>query len=135
MAHSIQVLDEKAETFNDLDLLVLIKFFLMELKRNSEAYPRLASIATGWRESLENYGPGTIDLRVERAVGDAEGRQQFANLLAAVARELNRDGELVPAAELNSLSAVPGVKFYDYQKSLLREAIAKLNKLLSHAGT
>jgi len=133
MAHSIQLIGEKAEAFNDLDLLVLVGLMISELEHNAGEYSALRPYIDIWSESRFAYAPGVIDLRLNDAVSRAGGRDQLEQLLSAVERRLESFGEIVPASKLNSQWPVPGVTFHDYSTSLVENAINKLKRLIKYS--
>jgi hypothetical protein len=130
MAHSIQVIGDRSEIFNDLDLLALLILMNEELESNPRTYPLLVSIAGHWRDCCEIYTPGAIELNLEQLVSSEDARQQFETLLSTVSQKLERSGDTIPAIELNSRMRVPNATFFDYPTSLLLATIKKINRLL-----
>ena len=134
MAHSIQTVGDKAEVFNDLDLLVLVSLMTEELEHSADDYPLLITLASSWQACHSHYAPGMIDLDLDRAIATGDAREQFERLLAAVEQKVERIDDLIPAGELNSRLRVPGVTFNDYRPALLITAINKMRLLFRMEG-
>ena len=132
MATSIQTIFEKAEMFNDLDLLVLLRMMVEEVKQNPSQYCSLGDLAAAWDETCSNYGPGVIDLKLE-SVASTPAQSELTLLLSTLEDNLDRLGSVIPATTLNDRWAVPGVRFKDYTTSKLIAAIGKIRNLLNSA--
>jgi hypothetical protein len=65
MAHSIQIVGKKIAIFKDIDLLLLMRLMEDRIRAESDVYSELLEISSGWRDSWENCGPATIDLKLE----------------------------------------------------------------------
>jgi hypothetical protein len=135
MAHSIQTVGDRAESFNDLDLLVLICLAGQEVTSSAPSYPRLASFVKRWKHEVATYGPGTIDLRLDDLVTDdlvtATGAlSELDSMLTALRARLEQHGRTIPAAVLNSECPTPGVTFYDYPTMHLANACDRLAQLV-----
>ncbi len=131
MAHSIQVFDDRAEIFNDSDLLALVCLLGLELDSSGDSYPAAASVVARWQSALAGYGPGTIELGLGGIVASAEEREELVQLLELVDRRVGSYGDTVPALLLNGRCSVPGVIFRDYPGSILAAAIHRLIQVLS----
>jgi hypothetical protein len=130
MATSILVVGQRAELFNDLDLLVLLGLILEEMEDEPGHYPSLQSRASTWADCRESSGPGTIDLDLESLVQNAQAKRDLLELLSAVTRKLDVVGPYIPADVLNSRYAVRGVRFNDYSTARLSGAMEKIQNLL-----
>jgi hypothetical protein len=130
MAHSIQVVDGRAEAFNDLDLIALVGLMAQEMKRGTPGHEMLEPLMADWRARLAFYGPGTIDLKLDGVISSSALREQVVSLLAAVESRVRAFGDAVPAPVLNELRMVPGVRFHDHATSTLVSAIIRLRALL-----
>jgi hypothetical protein len=132
MAWSIQVVAGKSEVLHDLDILALLSLIQTEIDSNIDGYSALASFESAWRESLETYGPGTLELDLERLSSDPQGVAQFRHLLSKVRSRLVSFGELVPAVAITTGRRNHGVRFSDYKTSMLVAALDQLETLLQH---
>ena len=130
MGTSIQVVRGKAESFNDIDLLVLLRFMVEEIGAGPSEYPSLAPFVSIWTDCCSDSGPGTIDLQLDRLDLDERSASEFARLLNAVERAWAAWGALIPAHVLNTKYFVRGVRFNDYEISRLTAATDKLRKLV-----
>ena len=130
MANSIQTNGVKAETFNDLDLIVLVCLFDPEVTSVPDRYVALRTVIAGWKRGLTVYGPGTIDLELDDLASFEGERSQLISLLTAIDDKIDKFGETVPASLLNERCLVPGVTFRDYPTSLLKGAIKTIKTLL-----
>lgn len=130
MAHSIQVLNGKSELIGDLDLLVIIGFALPVI-RNSKQFASLSDLAKDWQMAVDYYGPGTISLKLKRLVDDPALVPVLAAVLDNVFQQVDRYGETIPADLLNKNMPVPGVLFHDFNTSSLRDAIQRLQALVT----
>ena len=130
MAHSIQTCRNKTEVINDLDLLIIIGFAL-EIGRQIPRFEELQELMMQWRESLQHYGPGVIDLRLEQLDKAPAMAGKLGELLVAIVNHISKYGETIPAHVLNEQSSVPGVKFSEYSAKNVEESVKRLQSLIS----
>src|SRR5689334_18360368 len=125
MAHSIQTYRGKSEVINDLDLLVIIGFSIAIINHSTE-FRGLQGLAGQWQESLRQYGPGTIDLKLEQIVVDPERLLSLERLLGKILEQISHYHEKIPADVLNERLSVSGVRFNDFDVANIEEAVKKL---------
>lgn len=130
MAHSIQTVGARADTFNDFDLIALICLMLDEVQKNPGTFPLVGPLVQAWSVSLEGYGPGVIELDLDAIAAAAKTAREFDILLSSVESAIRRHGT-VPASVLRALSRAPGIEFADYPGEFLLEASKRLRALMS----
>ena len=123
----------KPEVINDLDLLVIIGFALPVI-RKSKQFAALAELAEDWQMAANYYGPGTIDLKLERLIENPTLVPELATVLGHVLRQIDEYGETIPGDLLNEIMPVPGVIFYNFNTSSLRDGVKKLKALITIPG-
>jgi len=130
MATSIQTVGERAEAFNDLDLIAIVRLLGQEAAARPGEYSAITAVLARWERNLAAYGPGTIDLNFNDLASSDKRRSELILLLAAVDKGVGQFGKTIPSSVLNDRCAVPGVTFQDYPISLLRLAMTRLRGLL-----
>jgi len=130
MAHSIEIYKEKTAIINDADLLVIIGFAI-EMIRQSPDFVGFKNLALHWKQSILQYGPGVIDLKLEQFITTPDEIQEFRALLSAILKQASQPNKIISAQVLNKLVSAPGVTFGDYKVSYLEEAINKLHALVA----
>ncbi len=129
MAHSIQTFRGKNVSFSDLDLIVVMSFAADIIARRQRS-GALSEVAQRWHEGLRLYGPGCIDLELDRLAGSPEQVSELMAVLVLLLEELASNGGAIPAAVLNERVQVPGVVFRDYKVSFIADAARSLMELL-----
>ncbi len=129
MASSIQLFGKKAESFNDLDLIVLVQF-LAEVVSQSGEYPTLRNLVEQWTANVRLYGPGVLDLALDGALKMPAAKGELVAALNTVKAKIAEFGSIIPADLLNSRNIAPGVTFNDYSVPILRDATARLERLI-----
>jgi hypothetical protein len=130
MAHSIQTHNGKTAVINDVDLLIIIGFALRFL-RNKTEFAKLRSLAAQWQESLLQYGPGIIDLKIDTLSQTPETIRELMDLLNKVVERVEKFHGTIPADVLNLQLSVPGVTFCDCKVSSIKEAVMSIRALVS----
>jgi len=130
MAHSIQTFGGKSEVINDIDLIVFIVFALEIISELPEV-ESLRPLAEEWQSVLHQYGPGLVDLKVDRLLVTPEQERDFTTLLETILAEAAQYHDTIPASFLNNQASIPGVTFHDYKVSLLRDAVKRLELLVA----
>jgi hypothetical protein len=130
MAHSIQAYKGKTEVINDLDLLIIMGFVLKIVNQSPE-FRGLRNLVAQWQESLREYGPGIIDLKLEQFVQGPNEVSEFGALLSTVLNQVSYYHEAIPADVLNKQLSVLGVTFSDCKVSSVEEAVKKLQALIA----
>ena len=130
MGHSIQVVGNKVESFNDLDLVALLCLLAAETESAPNQYRAVAPLVANWNAELAGYGPGCIRLGLEERIEAPEARAELVRALAAVERRLRTLGAEVPANELNERCQASGVTFFDFPVPDLVAAISMLRRLV-----
>jgi hypothetical protein len=130
VGHSIQLFSGKFATVEDSGLIVII-IFASKFVRQSPKFYQLRDIVKGWEDSLEGYGPGVIDLKLEQLDRCPELVEKLEELLAAILVDASQYGEKIPSGMLNGQHTAPGVSFYDYDITYLKRAIGRLHSLIS----
>lgn len=129
MAHSIQVIGNRAEVINDSDLLVLLGFMFVELKKDPKRYGLLVDISRKWQEITANYGPGMVDLHLEDVVASNQATKEMTQLLSLVKRTLIDAGNVIPTPLIDG----PDMIFGEYKTSRLISAIEQIERLISQS--
>lgn len=131
MAHSIQTLKGRAESFNDLDLIAVLGLIEREVSRRPAEYEALRPRAAQWKRDLGGYGPGTIDLCLDESALSDQAQRDLRAVLSRLDDQLEQMGPKISAIVLNEVSGAPGVTFQDYPTSLLKDAVARLRALIA----
>src|SRR3954454_723473 len=92
-------------------------------------YGRVTASVSRWKSDLANYGPGTIDLRLDETA-DAADLLELRSLIMAADSNLAVKGEKLDGAAINEACRVPGVTFNDYPVVLVRRALSELKALI-----
>jgi hypothetical protein len=129
MATSIQSCGTSRQTFNDLDLLVITGLVMDYLDRTGHG--PLDDVCRDWKRLREEYAPGIIDLALTSVFKDANKREAMISALSAIEQALLEHGPYISAARLNEHFHVRGVRFADYDTSLLLSAARQLKMLLA----
>lgn len=94
MAKSIQTVNGHDATFNDVDLLVVVRMVLSSM---TEAKKRkLATTVEALEAVLAMHAPGVVDLRMQDWVNDGETRSTLISLLANIETSLSEWGTQYP---------------------------------------
>ena len=121
MATSTQVLNGRAEVFNDIDLLILIGFMENEVRDAPVDYERLSSLVEIWQRGRMSYCPGVVEFCLDDLPLQSELLSEFQRLLTKIDARLRTYQGMIPASVLNTRYQVPGVIFHDYNTELVRE--------------
>jgi hypothetical protein len=132
MAHSIEIYRGKTTVINDFDLLVVIGFGV-ELIRQSTRFARFKGLENHWRQSMLQYGPGVIDLKLDQFLTIPDETREFRALLSAILDQASQHGKAIPANVLTELISAPRIRVGtgDYAVSYIEVAIKKLEALLA----
>ncbi len=130
MATSYQIVGDRAQHFNDLDLLVVLHLMIRDADALRESQFQKLELVNYWRHVCETYGPGTIDLRLNALASDQSLKTFFLRLLEAVNSDSEAIGETYPAKLLMKEWLTPGVTVYEYKTELIRSTVENLRKLL-----
>jgi hypothetical protein len=130
MAHSIQVVGDRHEVFEDMDLLVVLGLLLEELSERPERYARLARLRDVWTECRTGFGPGTIDLELDEVAAHPASKNELLDLLAATEGRLSSYDAVIPGHVLNAQCGVRGVYFNDFPTDRVAESIQRLVQML-----
>lgn len=133
MATSIQTAGDRVENLDDMDLLVLLGLLVEELNARRDRYSALWEQEALWRRCRTETGPGTIDLELDRIVGDPVSVEQLARLLDSVASRLSTLGTTIPGTTLNTGYPVPGVRFNDFPTSRIQAVLSSVRRLVGIA--
>jgi hypothetical protein len=129
MATSILRVNEHHATFNDVDLLLVLRMFLSSMKNADKE--KLSDIATTWERAIETNAPGVVDLPVEEYANNADTRTHLVSLLTAFEASLSDQGDEVPLAHLKQECRIPGVVFErPYPIHRLLDAVRQLRDLI-----
>jgi hypothetical protein len=129
MAHSIQVFEQRSKSFNDLDLLIIIAFVITVISKDPDQFG-LSKVCDRWSAALKSYGPGILDMELDSLTCSPSERFAMVGVLDKIRAQLEVFGTKIPAAVLNELVQIPGVKFHDYPVESATKAIDDLKKLL-----
>jgi hypothetical protein len=131
MALSVQSIGQEAEVLNDLDLLILLKMMVEEVRSRPDRYGSLGQIADHWEICWEQYGPGTLDLELETVALDSQKKIEFLYLIFIIGRKLCSLGPTLTADTVNRRWGVRGIEFFDYQTDRLHVTLDKLRALIA----
>lgn len=128
MAHSQVRLGDSNLTMHDVELLVTAHWLL----RHAEAHPDRFPAADypyleDWRELLEPYIAGALDLGLRGRIKTADDRDRFASLAASARRALEKQPEEVPGDVLNALLDAP--ELFTFESRPRAKMLADLDKL------
>lgn len=130
MATSIQIVGNRSETFNDLDLLVLLHLMIRSAEANSGDKGIRRKLAERFASVCEGYGPGTIDLQLDVLLSDQTLKSEFLRILSETESHIESVGETYPAQLLRDKWRTAGVKIGDYKTNLIRTVAEKVRTLL-----
>lgn len=131
MAHSIQVVGDGQEVFNDLDLLVLVCFLIQGTKDNRDEYASLQSFTHEWSEGIDGYGPGTLDLNLQSIVTVPSAKQELERLLDTLSLQMKDVGSTIPLSLLKMRIEIPGVTLCAPSRPNFLQTIDKIRRLLA----
>ncbi|MBV8224672.1 MAG: hypothetical protein JO232_05730 [Verrucomicrobia bacterium] len=129
MATSIQEFKGKTLMLNDLDLILVVVIILRLISKTPESVG-LEHVAEHWKRALASYGPGVLDLELDKLMGAPGDVSSLSTLLSRIEAELAPYGGIVPASVLNDLVFMPGIKFADYQVQRIVTAGRLLREVL-----
>ena len=128
MGHSTQEYHGKYKTFNDGQLLVVLGFALRIISEKP-SYENLTELSQHWRYSMDSYGTGMIDLKVEELVKTPEQKRAFIDLLDEVKHQALGYRDKIPVSTLSKLVLVSGIIFFkDLPPSFIVEMVDKLKE-------
>jgi hypothetical protein len=130
MATSIQAVHNRFQSFNDLDLLVVLHLMIRKAEALCEGQPGQLEVVNHWRRVCETYGPGTIDLQLDAVVLDRSLKQFLLRVLSEIETELDVSGEVYAARLIKDGWRTPGVAVSDYNTALLRSTTKNLRTLV-----
>jgi len=128
MGHSIQIVADRLEIINDLDLFALIAIITTE--PYNKRFTSLNKCLVAWRNQIEVSGPGTIELNLEAIFADDSARIDMLSLLTEIENEYKRRGDAIPASVLNERCRAAGVIFNDYATRFLFSTTEAIRRLL-----
>jgi hypothetical protein len=110
MGHSIQVVGERVVIVDDEDLLVVLLFLIERATAQEEVYSALQTFVEEWKQQITGYGPGVLDLAVDRIADQPMARAELEQMMREVGKEIaDRFGETIPASTLNHFKKPFGV--------------------------
>lgn len=131
MAKSIQTVNGHHATFNDLDLLLVIRMLLSSMTEGDKK--KLTPTVEVWENAIAMHAPGVIDLRVQEWANDEEARIPLITLFANLESSLGDWGDEIPLVHLKEDCRIPGVVFEGpYPTRHLAGAACQLRQLLAH---
>ena len=101
MGTSIEVVDGKAETFKDNDLIAVICLMEDEFDSAPSLYAGVEPVLVAWRTERDTHGPGTFDLKLDYWKQQSEVRSALRALLGAVEKRVHILGGVIPGATMN----------------------------------
>jgi hypothetical protein len=126
MAHSIQIVGKKIAIFKDLDLLLMMRLIESRVREESDLYSELQEITNRWRDSWENYGPGTIDMELEEIAKSPAKRYAFLSLMDSIKQWLISQAPVLHCEKINKEFRISGVVFFDYRVDFLISTLDKI---------
>ncbi len=132
MGTSVLTVNDRHATFDDIDLLLVVRMLLSDLTDADRE--TLGALPQEWETAVETNAPGVVDLPVERYANDDTARPRLVSLLAGVESSLSSNGD-VPLARLKGDLRVPGVMFErPYPSGRLLDASKRLRGLIDSGG-
>lgn len=131
MAHSIQTAGKKIAIIKDLDLLLLMRLMDYRIRAESDVYSELLEISSGWRDSWENCGPGTMDLKLEEIAINPVKRSVFLSLMGDLKHWLISQAPVLHRERINKEFKMDGVVFFDYRVDFLISGLDKIEDTIS----
>ena len=134
MAHSYVSYGGNHVHMHDLEI-ILTAFSIV---RFAEAHPAQYPLATypylaGWRDMLEVYAPGCLDLALDEHLATTDDVDRFCDLVQATKADLAEQGETIPAARLNQVVDAPAL--FEFGDRPTRKMLADLDQLLAIVTT
>jgi len=130
MGHSILVVDERQETFNDFDLMAIMGLAL----KLGENCPEFADVLDIVRQDLFTSGVGCFGFHLEQT--PAPMRPVLLRLLDEVTTFVDGLGDTFPGRILNEAPHPEGVEYLDPVSSdWLRSALPRLRSLFEPTRT
>ena len=127
MAHSIQELNGRYLTLNDLDVIAFIR-----VGRSLDDDKRLSAdgLLKKWERQLETAGPGTIDLDLDTICATPSGRASLDHMINRLLETAPAFGAIVPSHILDGTSAM-GAVFGQYETYRLTDTLLNLKRFVA----
>jgi len=109
MAKSILTVDDRHSTFNDVDLLLVMRMVLSSLRE--QGGDELVSIEEEWQRALDTHATGVIDLPLQKYANDEYVGMSLISHLSDLESSLIAYGDEVPLSHLKKHCKIPGVVF------------------------
>jgi hypothetical protein len=107
MANSILCFKNRHVRLPDKDIAIVFEFLLLSVKKLDDegllGLKDFKSIAKSWLQSINNSGPGTIDIDFDGYVCSPEVEKQMILIFDEVKSEIGSYGESIPATLLNNI--------------------------------
>lgn len=133
MATTILTVNEHHESFNDVDLLIVVRMVVLSIADDRSG--ELSVVKRRWERAIEARAPGVVDLGIEECANDANLRRQLAELLESLETRLSALGDEVPVARLLGNRRLPGIAFREpYPTHHLVSAARRLRELIGRGG-
>lgn len=114
MAHSQVRIGDRSLTMHDVALLVAAHWLLRHAEAHPDRFPEADHpYLEDWRQLLEPYIAGALDLGLRGRVEAAADRARFAALAASARRALEAQPEEVPGSVLTDLLDAPDLFTFD----------------------
>lgn len=128
MAHSQVRLGDRSMTMHDIEVLVTAHWLLRHAEAHPDQFPEADyPYLVDWRELLEPYIAGALDLGLRGRIETAVDRERFAALAASARKALEALPEEVPGAVLNALLDAPDL--FTFESRSRAKMLADLDKV------
>lgn len=104
MGHTFQIYRDRAERFDDLDLLIIMSMVIDYINEHQEVYPSIIQTLKNWEDRIAGYAPGVIELNFDRELSEDAVRYAFLSVLSEVRAKLVSFGDSVPLEFLQHLA-------------------------------
>jgi hypothetical protein len=126
MAHSILIHHGRHLILNDGDLLIVMGAMHDEISSHPARYPTITELLDHIADNRQGWGPGLVDLPLDRITQRPEGRAELLLVLERIAYLLSNLGPTLPEKYARRW-AVPGLIWMDRE---VDPAIAATRELL-----
>jgi hypothetical protein len=138
MGHSMVDFQGRHVLLDDADLILVAHAALDASGAGAaDAVPAagLHALLESWRGLMDVYGPGCVELGLDRFIVTDADRAALAALLSATKRHLREQGTVLTAEYLNRIVGAPGVLlFHDRQTDTAVGAVQRVETVLGPAA-
>jgi len=134
MAHSYVSFGDNSVHMHDIEIILTAFYILRYAESHPNEYPEAEyPYLSVWRDVLEVYAPGCLDLELDQYLTRPEGVERFRKLALAARADLAAQGETIPGSRLNEMVDAPELfEFGDRPKAKM---LADFDRLLEVVAT